>query len=82
MLDLQGPPTILDPDLCKMFYFWLSACENCKKDFNTELGFNNYELSRKYYKLFFVIFIISLIIQIIVHLKLLKTPVILYHGRN
>lgn len=45
ILDLQGPPTILDSDLCKMFYFWLSA--TCKKVYSTELGFNNYELSRK-----------------------------------
>jgi len=41
--DLLGPPAILDRDLCKMFYFWLSA--TCKKVYNTELGFNNYELS-------------------------------------
>lgn len=51
MLDSQGPPAILDRDLCKMFYFWLSA--TCEKVYTTELGFNNYELSRKYYKLFF-----------------------------
>lgn len=48
ILDLQGPPAILDRDLCKMFYFWLSA--TCTKVYNPELGFNNYELSRKYYK--------------------------------
>uniref|UniRef100_A0A2S2NNV8 WD repeat-containing protein 11 n=1 Tax=Schizaphis graminum TaxID=13262 RepID=A0A2S2NNV8_SCHGA len=41
--DLLGPPAILDRDLCKMFYFWLSA--TCKKVYSTELGFNNYELS-------------------------------------
>jgi len=43
--DLLGPPAILDRDLCKMFYFWLSA--TCKKVYSTELGFNNYELSRE-----------------------------------
>lgn len=47
MLDLQGPPAILDHDLCEMFYFWLSA--TCTKVYSLELGFNNYELSRKYY---------------------------------
>ncbi|VVC35482.1 Hypothetical protein CINCED_3A000598 [Cinara cedri] len=41
--DLQGPPAILDLELCKMFYFWLSA--TCKEVYSTELGFNNYELS-------------------------------------
>jgi len=45
MLDSQGSPAILDRDLCKIFYFWLSACENHEDDLNTELGFNNYELS-------------------------------------
>lgn len=49
MLDSQGPPSILDWELCKMFYFWLSA--TCKEVYSTELGFNNYELSRKYYNI-------------------------------
>lgn len=45
LIDSQGSPVILDRDLCKMFYFWLSA--TCKKIYSAELGFNNYELSRK-----------------------------------
>ncbi|XP_050421580.1 WD repeat-containing protein 11-like [Adelges cooleyi] len=41
--DKQGPPMILDRNLCKIFFFWLSV--NLTKDFNTAHGFNNYELS-------------------------------------
>ncbi|XP_050546910.1 WD repeat-containing protein 11-like isoform X2 [Daktulosphaira vitifoliae] len=41
--ELQGSPVVLDRDLCRMFQFWLTV--NGTKDFNSELGFNNYELS-------------------------------------
>lgn len=78
MLDSQGPPTILDRDLCKMFYFWLSA--TCEKAYSIELGFNNYELSRKYLNNLLLLLICKYINYYT--LKLLRMSVILYHGRN
>lgn len=54
ILDLQGPPTVLDHNLCKMFHFWLSA--TCTKVYSTSLGFNNYELSSGYYLFVYIIF--------------------------